>query len=163
MNTSKFGSLVGLIVLGAAFSSAACARDASAEKDILFIEKALSAAKTADPVEKYIDPGIVLYDLMPPTFNGIAAWRGQMAGLAAAFKNFKIEILKIDIKADRELAVANSEQHFTVLDEKGAAIAESTYRVTDCYHKVNGRWLLFSVHESYPVDLATGKVVLNPK
>jgi ketosteroid isomerase-like protein len=127
------------------------------------IEKAFVATKTSDPVEKYIDPDIVIYDLMPPTFNGIAAWRGQMAGLAAAFKNFKIEILKIDVRADRELAVANSEQHFTVLDEKGVAITESTYWVTDCYHKVNGHWLLFSMHESYPVDLATGKVVLNAK
>ncbi len=156
-------SMLTPIVVGAFVAWPVLANEAAPEKEIMLIEKALVDARSAEPVARYIDPDIVLYDLMPPTLNGISAWRNQMAGLTAHVKSFKVDIVKIDVKADREMAVANSEQHFTVLDEKGKSTMESDYRVTDCYHKVNGHWLLFSQHASYPVDMATGKAVFSSK
>jgi ketosteroid isomerase-like protein len=38
-----------------------------------------------------------------------------------------------------------------------------TARVTDCYRKINGKWLITQEHVSVPVDLNTGKPDLTSK
>lgn len=47
--------------------------------------------------------------------------------------------------------------------DNGAITLEAVIRVTECYHKVKGRWLVVASHGSLPVDLATGKMILDSK
>jgi len=39
----------------------------------------------------------------------------------------------------------------------GDKAAEINMRVTELYHKINGKWLIVHEHASVPVDLKTGK------
>ena len=58
------------------------------------------------------------------------------------------------------VAAVRSLQHFTWKDKDGTP-QEGTFRVTDIFHKVGGKWKLLHTHVSVPVDPATGKGQMN--
>jgi ketosteroid isomerase-like protein len=49
---------------------------------------------------------------------------------------------------------------FTQSDQSGYTIVES---VTQIYRKIDGHWLIVHEHASIPVDLGTGKAVLESR
>jgi hypothetical protein len=38
-----------------------------------------------------------------------------------------------------------------------------TFRVSDGYKKINGKWMIVEEHLSFPVDIASGKADLSSK
>jgi hypothetical protein len=47
-------------------------------------------------------------------------------------------------------------------DKNGKPI-DMTFRVSDGYKKINGKWMIVEEHLSFPVDVASGKADLSSK
>ncbi len=150
------------VVLGN-LSTASFARDKNAEAEIMKIEKALLVTQTGEEVAQYFAPDSVMFDPMPPTFNGFSEIKKHMVEIYSALKNPRAEFLSIHVEADKNLGFAYSTQRMMSFDDKGAITFEMITRVTDCYRKINGRWLIVMNHTSLPVDMATGKAIFKAK
>ncbi len=74
----------------------------------------------------------------------------------------KFEVQDLSIVTDGKLAYSHSIQPAIVTAKDGSKFS-LTVRVTDCYRKVNGRWLITQEHLSVPVDLESGKPDLASK
>jgi ketosteroid isomerase-like protein len=106
---------------------------------------------------------IVLYDYIAPLqYMGAKAVRADLDNFFNNAKNAKGEFVALNVVSDGKLGVARSLQHFTWTDKDGKP-GEGTFRVTDCWHKVNGQWKLFHTHVSFPIDPATSKAEMNLK
>jgi len=62
----------------------------------------------------------------------------------------------------RMLAYSHCIQPLIVTAKDGSKFS-ITLRVSDCYRKINGKWLITMEHVSVPVDLETGKADLASK
>ncbi|MGH8010221.1 MAG: nuclear transport factor 2 family protein, partial [Candidatus Binatia bacterium] len=60
------------------------------------------------------------------------------------------------------MAVAYSLQQFTWTNQDGTP-GGGAFRVTDCFHKVQGAWKIFHAHISFPINPATGQAEMNLK
>ena len=152
-----------VVALSTAPIMPAWARDKQAEAAIRTIEQAIVDARSVEPVVQYFDPQIVMYDFMPPTIRGISAFIGHVETVFAGMPSFEVRIVEMSITADREPGFANSIQRVIVKDNEGSVTLDAVFRNTNCYHKVNGRWLIQYEHISFPVDLQTGKAILAPE
>ena len=148
------------MILATMLATPTWARDKQAEAAILSIEHAIVDARSVDSVAQYFDPQVVMYDFMPPTVRGLSALIGHVKEVFAGMPSFDVHILEMHITADRELGFANSVQRVIVKDAMGSITLDGVFRNTNCYRKVNGRWRIQYEHISFPVDLASGKVVL---
>jgi ketosteroid isomerase-like protein len=148
-------------LIASTFVTPSWSRDKQAEAAILSIEQAIVNARSVDQVVEYFDPQIVMYDFMPPTIRGLSAFVAHVKEVFAGMPSFDVRIREMHITADRELGFANSIQRVVVRDANGSVVLDGVFRNTNCYHKVNGRWLILDEHISFPVDLAAKKIVLD--
>lgn len=146
-----------LLVSGAA---KAAARD---EAIILGIEKDMAAAQTVDGVVGTWDKNVVWYDINPGEVDGLAAARADLDQQISHVKNIRTKILRIKIVADTHIGYAYSTQHLVADGVNGAPGVAFTFRETDCFQKKTGKWTLMFQQISLPVDLKTGKAVLDSK
>ena len=161
MMRRKFGvGVLGVLgVLAAGAARAAAPDDGKAQ--ILRIEEILAAAQNATQVTPYLDPHFVWDDIVPGEWEGLPAAKAHLAAEYGAVKNLRTRIVKISADADGELGFAYSIQQISwTAASSGQKVAFIT-RQTDCYHKVGKSWLIVYQHVSFPVDLASGKAVLN--
>jgi ketosteroid isomerase-like protein len=142
---------------------------ADAKSEIAAVEASIAAgveAKNADAIMANYIPGdtLVVFDVIPPLqYKGSEAYKKDWAGvLGGCSSSPKLELTGLDITAEGNLAFGHSTQHFSCKDLKGNKL-EFTMRATDCYRKINGKWLIVHEHLSVPVDLATGKADLSSK
>ena len=77
-------------------------------------------------------------------------------------KNPKVEFVNLHVYTDGKLGFARSIQHFTGTSNEGKPM-DMIFRVTDCLHKVKGKWKILHTHVSFPVDLATGQADFQAK
>jgi ketosteroid isomerase-like protein len=146
-----------LLVNGAA---KAAAED---EAIILGIEKDMAAAQTVDGVVGTWDKDVVWYDIKPGEVDGLAAVRADFDQQIAHVKNIRTKILRIKIVADTHIGYAYSTQHLVAYGVNGAPDVDFTFRETDCFQKKAGKWTLMHQQISLPVDLTSGKAVLDSK
>lgn len=95
-------------------------------------------------------------------YKGNAAVRGDFDAAFANFPNGKGEFVELEVVTDGKLGVARSIQHFTSKDKNGKP-QEATFRVTDVFHKVDGKWKVIQSHVSAPMDPKTGLTQMNLK
>ena len=69
---------------------------------------------------------------------------------------------KLYFQANGKLGFGHNIQHFSGTDKNGKPI-DLTFRVSDGYKKINGKWMIVEEHLSFPVDIATGKADLSSK
>jgi uncharacterized protein (TIGR02246 family) len=127
------------------------------------LEERFAAAVTAkdvDAIMKVYVPGesLVVFDVVPPRqYVGAAAYRKDWEGVLSTVKGpLKFTLTDLAADADGSLGYSHSIQRYIFTDTKGKPI-DVTVRVTDIYRKIDGRWLIEHEHESFPVDLGTGK------
>lgn len=158
---TKFMMLIGAAVLGTLSLPASASPGKEADiKAIREIEEGFLAAKTGEEVAAEFSQDAVMFDPMPPTFDGHAAIEKHMVELFSQVKNPHWEMLSLRIEVDNDLAFAFSTQRVT-LDGEGKMPNEFVMRVTDCYRKIDGKWKVVHNHTSLPVDLVTGKVLFD--
>ena len=157
------GTIVGALILFLGFGlNARAAGDPKAE--ITAIEHKVIAATTADELMPYYDPKeIIFYDFVPGLqYVGEKAVRDDVDNFFKNATDLEGTFVDLRVETDGTLAVAHSVQHITWKDKQGTP-KEMTFRVTDCYHKVNGEWKIFHMHASVPVDPVTDKGEMNLK
>lgn len=140
--------------------NARASTDAKAE--ITDIETKALAANTADELIAFYDPNdITTYDYIPGLeYVGYKAVHGDLEKFFGGTTEVKGAFADLQVETDGTMGVAHSLQHFTWKDRNGVA-HEATFRVTNCYHKVDGKWKIFHMHTSFPIDPATGQAQMN--
>lgn len=163
----RLGFMIGRIVgvAGLAWSISFYANAAGSAKDeITAVEnKLITATSTAQFMEHVDEKDIVLYDFVTPLqYKGAKAVRSHLDSGFQDAKDLKGKFVELKVFADEKLGIAHSLQYFTWKDKEGKAM-EGTFRVTDVFHKVDGKWKLIHSHVSVPVDPATEKGQMNLK
>jgi len=149
--------LISLLMGGT--SAAAAPGDGKAQ--ILRIEMALASAQNAGQVIPYLDPDFVWEDVVPGEWRGLAAAKAHFTAEFGAVKDLHTQIIEISVEADDRLGFAYSIQRISWTAVATNQQVNFITRQTDCYHKAGKSWLMVYQHVSFPVDFATGKVVLN--
>jgi ketosteroid isomerase-like protein len=72
------------------------------------------------------------------------------------------EIADLDITVGDDVAFAHSFNRLSGTMNNGQMIG-NWLRWTACFRKINGKWLIAHMQASVPVDLETGKAVLDLK
>jgi ketosteroid isomerase-like protein len=163
----KPGLITGTIVAAAALlinvsiNAHASSKNEQAIRDV---ENKMIATTNTDDLMKYYDQNDVdVYDLAGPLqYEGNAAVRGDFDNVFATFVGAKGNFVELVVVADSKLRMARSIQHFAWTDKAGKP-QEVTVRVTDVFHKVDGRWKVIHTHISAPMDPKTGLTQTNLK
>ncbi len=167
----RFASMVaaGLLAAGTLVHSPAAQAESKDEQAIRALENNFIAAvdaKDLDAIMKMYVPGdeLFVFDISPPRqYAGFDAYRKDWkAFLDMAKGPVHAEISDLSITTDGKLAYSHSMQHLSFTMADGSPF-EFTARVTDCYRKVDGKWLVTVESVSVPVDMATGKADLASK
>lgn len=110
------------------------------------------------------DDSLFVFDVIPPRqYVGVSAYREDWKGVLASFNGpITAEISDLRITSSDNLGFGHSIQHITGTDRRGKSV-DWILRVTDCYRKIKGKWLIVHEHYSVPVDLETAKADLTSK
>jgi uncharacterized protein (TIGR02246 family) len=139
------------------------------EQQIRALEDRFAAAYRArdlDAVMRVYAPGsdLFVFDVSPPRqYVGSAAYRKDWQGFFEAYPGpIEFEVRDLSIVTDGTLAYSHSIQPVIATARDGSQL-RLTSRVTDCYRKINGQWLITEEHLSVPVDLDSGRGDLSSK
>jgi len=118
--------------------------------------------KDIDAVMRVFAPDVVAFDIVPPLrYTGRDAYRKQWLRLFASYQGpIEYEIRDLTITADHDIAFSHSLNRIggTLKSEKTTGF---WVRMTACWRKVDGEWLLEHEHVSVPVDLEKNAPVLD--
>ena len=161
------GAVLGAIALFV-FARQSSAKESN-EAEIRAMEAAMIEAYAAKDLDKglaaYVqDETLFVFDAIPPRqYVGIKAWRADNEGFLALFQGpLKAEMSDLSVTANGKLGFGHNIQHFSGTDKNGKPI-DMTFRVSDGYKKIDGKWMIAEEHISFPVDIATGKADLSSK
>ncbi len=157
----RFVFLAVAALCAAATLSGALARAQSKdEQQIRALEDKFAAAvnaKDVNAIMKLYVPGdeLLVFDVVPPRqYAGWDAykkdWEGEFAMMPGPVK---FEVSDLSVTTDGRLGWSHSIQHVAWMTSDGKPM-ELTVRVTDCYRKIDGKWLIVLEHVSVPVDLS---------
>lgn len=120
------------------------------------------AAKDVDAIMKFYAPGdqLLAFDLITPReYAGWDAYKKDWESTFAMMKGTpEFDTKDLSVTTDGKLAWSHSIQHASWTGTDGAP-SEMTVRVTDCYKKIDGKWLIVLEHVSVPLDMTSGKPV----
>ena len=157
------GALVAAALIAWGFGAQALAADAKAK--LIEREHQCLAAQTLDDEMECYDPsdGLVLYDANTPReFDGPKAARDNFAPAYTDIKNFKYDISNEHAEIAGKLAFTYGIVHLTGTDKSGKPV-DLTWRSTNIWRKENGKWKIIHEHNSFPVDMASGKADMQSK
>ena len=136
------------------------------EKEIhALLNDALSAfkAKDLDKMMSFYDhsASLVAYDVVPPVqYTGWDSYKKDFGDFFALFDGpISDEASDMAIVAEGNLGYSRMVEHVTGKQKNGQPM-DMLVRVTDVYRKSKGKWLIIHEHVSVPVDLDSGKAVM---
>jgi ketosteroid isomerase-like protein len=110
------------------------------------------------------DESLVVFDVTPPLERkGADAYREDWEDVFSRFEGpLDAEVTDLDVTVGGDVAFANGIHHITGTMRGGKKV-DYTVRVTDCFKKIDGKWLITHTHVSVPVDMGTGKADIDSK
>ena len=123
-------------------------------------------AKDLRGIMSIYEPGqaLVAYDVVAPLqYTGYEAYEKDYKEFLDAFQGpIEVEIRDVNIMAGDWVAFSRGLERITGTMKNGGKL-DVWVRFTECYRKTNGRWLAVHDHISVPVDLESGKALLDLK
>jgi ketosteroid isomerase-like protein len=110
------------------------------------------------------DENLIVFDCTPPRqFVGTNALRKDYEAVFANYPGpLHAELIDFKIQIEGNMGYGTGLFHGVGTDKDGKP-SDLTMRETDVYHKVNGKWFIVHAHDSFPVDLTTGKADFTSK
>jgi uncharacterized protein (TIGR02246 family) len=120
-------------------------------------------AKNIDGVMASYAPDLVAFDIVPPLqFVGTRAYKNPWQEVFERYQALEYEVRDLKITAGDDVAFSHSLNRIHGTMTNGQR-TDLWLRSTACYRRIDGRWLIVHVQVSVPVDLATGRAVLDLK
>ena len=130
------------------------------------IERGVEALcnKDLDGVMSMYAPDLVSFDIVPPLqYVGADVYRKHWGEALSSFPGpINYEVRDLDITVGGDVAFAHSFNRLSATLPNGQQIG-NWLRWTACFRKIDGKWLIAHMQASVPVDLATGRAVLDLK
>ena len=130
------------------------------------IEGGVNAVRNKDigGVMSLYAPEVVSFDIVPPLrYVGADAFRNVWEEVFSSFQGpIGYEIHDLSITVGGDVAFTHSLNRISGTMNNGQK-TDLWLRVTACFRKINGKWLIVHHQNSVPVDLAHGKAVLDLK
>jgi uncharacterized protein (TIGR02246 family) len=119
-------------------------------------------AKDLSGVLSVYAPDIVSFDLVPPMQHvGIAAYRRPWEETFASFEGrIGYEVSDLSITAADDVAFSHSLNQMSGII-KGGQTTSVWVRWTACFRKLDGRWLITHEQVSVPIDMESGRALLD--
>jgi ketosteroid isomerase-like protein len=159
---------VALCILSLLLAGSSSSRTLAQTSDEAAIHEIFSAFfqaihdRSVDRIMSFYAPKVIAFDVVPPLqYAGSAAYRKDWQQFFAAYKGPVTDHPSdVHIVVDGSLAYSADVERVSGMLTSGQKNT-LTVRVTDVYQKLAGRWLIVHEHVSVPVDLNTGKAILN--
>ena len=109
-------------------------------------------------------PGMVSFDIIPPLqYAGSDVYRKVWQETFALFQDpIDIEMRDLHITSGENIAFSYCFLRLNATMVNGQKI-DYWERLTCCFQKIEGKWLIVHEHVSLPADLKNGKAVMNLK
>jgi uncharacterized protein (TIGR02246 family) len=118
-------------------------------------------ARDLDSVARIFAPDIVSYDVEPPLRHlGAAAKGDNWARVFAAYQQLDYEVRDLKITVGGDVAFVYSLNRLSGTLAGGHRTA-TWVRWTGCFRKLDGDWRIAHDHVSVPLDMASGKALLD--
>ncbi len=160
MRRFVFGAVAAVALTGACSGGLAARAQSKDEQQIRALEDKFAAAASAKDINaimKLYVPGdeLLVFDLVPPRqYAGWDAYKKDWEGVFATMPGWvKFEVRDLSVTTDGKLGWSHSIQHVAWTTSDGKPM-QLTVRVTDCYRKIDGKWLIVLEHISVPVDIS---------
>lgn len=128
------------------------------------IEKLVEAIRAMDleDVKSIYAPDIVSFDVGPPLqhVGAEAKWKNWVEVFTAFQRPLGYEIRALTIPLDGDVAFAHSLNRLSGTLKNGNR-SGFWVRATFCCRKIDGNWLVAHDHVSVPLDLESGRALLN--
>jgi uncharacterized protein (TIGR02246 family) len=117
-----------------------------------------------DGVMAAFAPKLVSFDLVPPlAYTGKAAYRKPWEELFASYQGpIEYEIHDLSISAEHNLAFSHSINRISGTLKNGQR-TDFWLRMTACWRRIDGQWVIEHEHVSVPADVKSGKAVFDLK
>jgi uncharacterized protein (TIGR02246 family) len=138
-------------------------RDEAAIRDVLERLVVAIRARNIDAVMSTYAADLVAFDIVPPLqFVGANAYEAPWQDVFERYQTLDYEVHDLSITAGDDIAVSHSLNRIHGIMTNGQK-TDLWLRSTACYRKNDGAWSIVHLHVSVPVDLATGRAVLDLK
>lgn len=118
--------------------------------------------KDVDLMMSLFAPGFVAFDIVPPLQDvGKDTYRKVWVQVFTFFQDpIEFETRDLHITAGTDVAFSYQLLHLKANTSIGQKV-DRWQRLTFCFCKIEGKWLITHEHVSVPVDFASGKAVLD--
>ncbi len=128
------------------------------------IDKLVEAIRSMDleGVKPIYAPDIVSFDVGPPLqhVGAEAKWRNWVDAFTVFQRPLSYEIRNLTITLDGDVAFGHSLNRLSGTLKNGNR-SGFWVRATFCFRKIDGNWLIVHDHASVPLDLESGRALLN--
>ena len=166
MNKQIFPTLILSVLVLFALPMAASANDDIEIRELFSRWQKAFAAKNITDLMSCYAPGnrVVAFDIVPPLARlGRDAYRKNFEDFFATYQGqLEIEIRDLNIQASGDVAFLTCLERTTGVI-KGGQKSETWCRSTSGLRKIDGRWLIVHDHVSFPVDVESGKALMELK
>lgn len=136
------------------------------EKPIMRMLAAYKAAVFAKDVDAFVtlyDQDVLVFDLWGQwSYRGVAAWRGMVEGWFGSLGTERVVVEVDDVESvlAREVAVVCAFVTYKGMSAEGKELRSMVNRLTWVLEQKGGAWKVVHEHTSAPIDVETGKVIL---
>ncbi|MCW3820520.1 nuclear transport factor 2 family protein [Micromonospora sp. DR5-3] len=119
-------------------------------------------AKDLEGLKQLYAPDVVSFDVEPPLQHvGIAAKLANWARVFEVFDRVAYEVRDLTVVAGDDMAFGYAFARLSGTLQNGVAMDGMWVRVTYCLQKIDGAWLITHDQVSVPLDILTGKGVVD--
>ena len=119
-------------------------------------------AKDLDGLRQIYAADVVSFDVEPPLQHvGLEAKLKNWANVFAFFRDVHYEVRDLTLTVDETVAFGHGFGRLSGTLESGAATSGMWVRVTLCFRKVDGDWLITHDQVSVPFDMRNGRGVVD--